>query len=222
MELTRTKHWSRIWSLIESIMSPGILLGSGLVSYVGKEGFYACATAVLIGAGLLGFQIIDITKCSSPQLSSSADNDSPIPPAPPPISAAKYGLAATPLIGGPTVEQPSGGLYPLRRSISLQQQQPYPPCSECYNMNMGLGFGYPPGYSPYCKDCVLSGSPMPPNWGMFYQPTPTGTMIRSYSLPQTGPVPGSEAHHLKSTGTQTNPNSPVRTVGTNGHVSNLY
>jgi hypothetical protein len=220
MELTRTKHWSRIWSCVQSIMSPGILLGSGLTSYAGKPGFYACATAVLIGAGLLGFQLIDTTKCSSPQLSSSIENDSPIPPAPPPISLAKYGHQATPLLGG---EQPMG-FYPLRKSISLQQPV-YPCCREAGGFDggiygPGLGSGYPPGYSPYCRECVLSGSPVP-SWGMFYQPTPTGTMIRSYSLPQTGPIPNNASMgHLKTTGTQTNPNSPVRgDKGGQGQVS---
>ncbi|XP_035710755.1 uncharacterized protein LOC118436541 isoform X3 [Folsomia candida] len=229
MELTRTKHWGRIWSCVQSLMSPGILLGSGLTSYAGKSGFYACATAVFIGAGLVGFQLIDMTKCSSPQLSSSADTDSPIPPAPPPISLAKYGHQATPLLsGGVLAPESATGLYPLRRSISLQQPV-YPCCPEVGamgGMGMGLGYGlggYPPGYSPYCRECVLSGSPLPPAWGMYYQPTPTGSMIRSYSLPQTAPIPAiTGSHHsLKSTGTQTNPNSPVRTCsrGTNGQIS---
>lgn len=231
MELTRTKHWGRIWSCVQSLMSPGILLGSGLTSYAGKPGFYACATAVLIGAGLLGFQLIDVTKCSSPPLSSSEDNDSPIPPAPPPISLGKYGHTATPLLGMPGMGLGLGiepaGFYPLRKSISLQQPV-YPCCREAGDFTglgmgmggiygMGLGAGYPPGYSPYCRECVLSGSPLP--WGMFYPPTatPNGTMIRSYSLPQAGVQPS--LGQLKSTGTQTNPNSPVRgTKDTNGQV----
>jgi hypothetical protein len=227
MELTRTKHWSRIWSCVQSLMSPGILLGSGVTSYIGKPGFYACATFVLIGAGLIGYQMIDLGKCGSPQLSSSVDNDSPIPPAPPPISPHKYGPMSTPAPG--TVGQASvPPFYPLRRSISLQQPI-YPCCREAGEFGFGLGSGlpppgpqgaaagaynpfWPPGYSPYCRECLLGGSPLPPG----YLPTMAGSsMIRSYSLPQTGPLPNPSAH-LKSTGTQTNPNSPEHSPASSG------
>ncbi|CAL8137622.1 unnamed protein product [Orchesella dallaii] len=228
MELTRTKHWGRIWSCVQSLMSPGILIGSGLTSYLGKPGFYACATCVLIGAGLIGYQLLDLTKCGSPQLSSSMDNDSPIPPAPPPISPTKYGTpnlshalglgTAGGMSGGAAV---AGGLYPLRRSISLQQPLypccrgesglgDYPPVGQGtvappYTPLLGMGGNVLP-YSPYCRECLMT---PPPYSGQ--TPPLFPQMIRSYSLPQTAPLSDSSVNlsRLKTTGTQTNPNSPV-------------
>lgn len=188
MELTRTKHWNRIWSCVQSLMSPGVLIGTGLTSYLGKPGFYACATCVLIGAGLIGFHLIDITKCGSPNLSSSVDNESPIPPAPPPITPNKYGHGH-----GPGTAVP--GMYPLRRSISLQQ--PFYPCCPGETSGPSMRFGYNPyaaypTFYPYCRECIASTS------SPFY---PNASMIRSYSLPQ---------QVSKTTGTQTNPNSPEK------------
>lgn len=235
MELTRTKHWGRVWSCVQSLMSPGILIGSGVTSYLGKPGFYACATCVLIGAGLIGFQLIDLSKCGSPQLSSSMDNDSPIPPAPPPISPTKYGtptaLAHHTIGGGANVvtaaggyPSSGGGMYPLRRSISLQQplypccrgesvMGDYPPIGAApYTPVLG-GMHHPSTYSPYCRECLMT----PPPYG----PTPPPLfpqMIRSYSLPQTAPLSESTSNlRLKTTGTQTNPNSPVHSPSPAGY-----
>src|SRR5688572_7771875 len=105
MDLTRTKHWERIWSCVQSIMGPGCLIGTGLTSYLGKSSFYACATCVLLGSGIIGMELIDLSKCGSPQLSS--DNESPIPPAPPLIQPNKYGQAIKPTLISNAINPPA-------------------------------------------------------------------------------------------------------------------
>jgi len=51
MELTRTKHWERIWALLQGIMALPLLASTAIFMVLRKDSFFVAATALILSSG---------------------------------------------------------------------------------------------------------------------------------------------------------------------------